>query len=232
MNFQPAPLNGKLQAGAVLSGRALVVEQEGAVEFLDVDPALLNWLEACACSSKRRAAFSGSANGRSTVSFKIKISRFPMPGEWHGGGSPVMPVWHDVHRTCSATLLADETPTDRRPGQVLGQGVQPDIDHASIAFTARTLDVAGYVAVREPFRRTAGWVFVVDARRCGAIADDPAADDYANFQSLGDWNRGKPQRVVRGRDCAGAIGTDSSTSLTAPASALVVFFRTTDDWAL
>jgi hypothetical protein len=55
---------------------------------------------------------------------------------------------------------------------------------------------------------------------------------YAKFQSLGDWNRGKPQRVVRGRDCAGAIGTDSSTSLTAPASALVVFFRSTDDWAL
>ena len=70
MNFQPAPLNGKLQAGAVLSGRALVVEQEGAVEFLDVDPALLNWLEACACSSKRRAAFSGSANGRSAVQFQ------------------------------------------------------------------------------------------------------------------------------------------------------------------
>jgi hypothetical protein len=167
MNFQPAPLNGKLQAGAVLSGRALVVEQEGAVEFLDVDPALLNWLEACACSSKRRAAFSGSANGRSTVSFKTKISRFPMPGEWQGGGSPVMPVWHDVHRTCSATLLADEPPTDRRPGQILGQGVQPDIDHASIAFVARTFDAAGYVAVREPFRRTAGWVFVV--RSCTSL---------------------------------------------------------------
>ena len=45
MNFQPAPFNSKLQAGAVLRGRALVVEQEGAVEFLDVDPALLNWLE-------------------------------------------------------------------------------------------------------------------------------------------------------------------------------------------
>ena len=157
MNFQPAPLNGKLQAGAVFSGRALVVEQEGAVEFLDVDPALLNWLEACACSSKRRAAFSGSANGRSTVSFKTKISRFPMPGEWQGGGSPVI----------SATLLADEPPTDRRPGQILGHGVQPDIDHASIAFVARTFDAAGYVAVREPFRRTAGWVFVV--RSCTSL---------------------------------------------------------------
>ena len=160
MNFQPAPLNGKLQAGAVLSGRALVVEQEGAVEFLDVDPALLNWLEACACSSKRRAAFSGSANGRSAFSFKIKVSRFPMLGEWHGGGSPVMPVWHDVHRSRDAALLTAETAADLRPGQVLRQDVQPDIDHASIAFTARTLDVAGYVTVREPFGRAAGWVFI------------------------------------------------------------------------
>ena len=178
MNFQPAPFNGKLQAGAVFRGRALVVEQEGAVEFLDVDPAILNWLEACACSSKRRAAFSGSANGRSAVSFKIKVSRFPMPGEWHGSGSPVMPVWHDVHRTCGAAFLADEAPADRRPGQILGQGVQPDIDHASIAITARTLDVAGYVTVREPFGRAAGWVFVSrSCGRCEAIADDSAADD-------------------------------------------------------
>ena len=45
MNFQPAPFNGALQAGAVLRGRALVAKQEGAVEFLDVYPAILNWLE-------------------------------------------------------------------------------------------------------------------------------------------------------------------------------------------
>jgi hypothetical protein len=37
MNFQPAPFAGVLQAGAVLRGRALVAEQEGTVEFLDVD---------------------------------------------------------------------------------------------------------------------------------------------------------------------------------------------------
>ena len=113
MNFQPAPFNGKLQAGAVLRGRALVVEQEGAVEFLDVDPALLNWLEACACSSKRRAAFSGSANGRSAVSFKIKVSRFPMLGEWHCSASSVMPVRNDIHRTRGATFPADQARTDR-----------------------------------------------------------------------------------------------------------------------
>jgi hypothetical protein len=40
----------------------------------------------------------------------------------------------------------------------LRQGIQSDIDHPSIAITARTLDVAGYVAVREPFRRASGWV--------------------------------------------------------------------------
>ena len=45
MHFQPAPFNGELQAGAVLRGRALVAEQEGAVEFLDIDPAILNWFE-------------------------------------------------------------------------------------------------------------------------------------------------------------------------------------------
>jgi hypothetical protein len=70
-------------------------------------------------------------------------------GEWHGPADSVMPVWHDVHRTGDAALLADETPTDHRPGLVLGQGVEPDVDHASIALSARTLEVAGYVAVGE-----------------------------------------------------------------------------------
>jgi hypothetical protein len=45
MHFQPAPFNGELQAGAVFRGRALVAEQEGAVEFLDIDSAILNWFE-------------------------------------------------------------------------------------------------------------------------------------------------------------------------------------------
>jgi hypothetical protein len=45
MNFQPAPFNGVLQAGAVLRGRALLAEQERAVEFLDINPAILNWFE-------------------------------------------------------------------------------------------------------------------------------------------------------------------------------------------
>ena len=45
MQFQPIPCDGELQAGAVFRGRALVAEQEGAVEFLDIDPAIPNWFE-------------------------------------------------------------------------------------------------------------------------------------------------------------------------------------------
>jgi hypothetical protein len=46
----------------------------------------------------------------------------------------------------------------------LGQGIQPNIDHAPIALTARTLDVAGHVAVGDPFRRAARWVFACPSR--------------------------------------------------------------------
>src|SRR6267142_6904938 len=45
MQFQPAPCDGQIQAGAVFRGRAPVDEQEGAVELLDIDPAILNWFE-------------------------------------------------------------------------------------------------------------------------------------------------------------------------------------------
>jgi hypothetical protein len=83
-----------------------------------------------------------------------------MPGEWHGASDSVMPVWHDVHRTFDAAFLADEATADRRPGQGLGQGVEPDVDQAPIALRARTLDVAGHVTVRDPFRRAAEGIFV------------------------------------------------------------------------
>ena len=45
VHFQPAPFDGELQSGAVLRGRALVSEQERAVQFFDVDSAILNWFE-------------------------------------------------------------------------------------------------------------------------------------------------------------------------------------------
>jgi hypothetical protein len=65
-----------------------------------------------------------------------------------------MPVWQDVHRTGGAAFLADEAPGDCRSRQILGQGVQPNIDHPSIAL-GRTLDIAGYVTASDPFRRSA-----------------------------------------------------------------------------
>jgi hypothetical protein len=72
----------------------------------------------------------------------------------------VMPVAGDVHGTGRAAFPANEAAADFRPGQVLRQGVQSDIDHAAITFAAGTLDIAGYVPVRDPFRRTARRVFV------------------------------------------------------------------------
>jgi hypothetical protein len=83
-----------------------------------------------------------------------------MPGEWHGAADSVMPVRHDVHRTCGATFPAHKAAADCRPGQIRGQGVQPNIDHPLTALTARTLDVAGNVTVSDPFRRLAKREFV------------------------------------------------------------------------
>ena len=84
-----------------------------------------------------------------------------MLGEWHSSASSVMPVWHDVHRTRRATFLAHEAAADL---QVLGQGIQSNVDHPTIAIAARTLDVAGHVTVREPFGGTAGCVFAYPSR--------------------------------------------------------------------
>jgi hypothetical protein len=69
----------------------------------------------------------------------------PTLGKRHACILPVMPVRHDVHRTCSATFGADKAPADLRPGAILRQGIQSDVDQAIAA--AVTLDVAGYVAI-------------------------------------------------------------------------------------
>ena len=45
MQFQPTPCDGEIQAGAVFRRRALVDEQKGAVELLDIDAAFLNGFE-------------------------------------------------------------------------------------------------------------------------------------------------------------------------------------------
>jgi len=103
----------------------------------------------------------------------------------------VMPVWHDVHRTFDATFLADKAAADRRPRQILGQGVQSDIDHAAIALAARTLDVAGHMTVREPVGRTAGRVFACMSRLWSLRSHRRGFRGRrrdANYQSLGERN--------------------------------------------
>ena len=45
MNFQPASFNSVLQAGAVFRGRALVAEQERAIELFDIDATILDRFE-------------------------------------------------------------------------------------------------------------------------------------------------------------------------------------------
>ena len=45
MNFQPAPFDREFQAGAVLSRSASVHIQERTVDFLDIDPTILNGFE-------------------------------------------------------------------------------------------------------------------------------------------------------------------------------------------
>ena len=75
-----------------------------------------------------------------------------MPGKWHRGGGPVMPVRHDVHRTCSTAFFADETPSNRRPGQILRQSIEPNVDHASITGARRALNVASHMTYGDPFR--------------------------------------------------------------------------------
>ena len=155
MQHQPAPCDGYLQAGAVLRGRAHVAEQEWTIDPLDINPAILNGFEGASVLQQSARALLTVAVGRSASVSKAEVSRFPVLGEWHGAADSVMPVRNDVHRTSGTTLLAHDAAADRRPRQIPRQGVEPDVDHASIAFTARTLDVAGYETVRAPFRRGA-----------------------------------------------------------------------------
>ena len=114
-----------------------------------------------------------------------------MPGEWHAHVLHVMPVRHDVHRSRSAAFLADKAAADRRPGQVLRQGIQSDVDHATITLSARALNVAGYVAVREPFgrgRREGICLSVENVVAAKPLRMIPRKTGSANFQSIGDRN--------------------------------------------
>jgi hypothetical protein len=63
----------------------------------------------------------------------------------NGTGATVLSCQFGTIFTDPAVLasLADEASADCRPRQVLAQGVQANIDHASIALAARALGAAG-----------------------------------------------------------------------------------------
>jgi hypothetical protein len=65
--------------------------------------------------------------------------------------------WFRVKMAGKGDLPAHKPPANARPRLILGQGIEPDIDHA-IATMAVTLDVAGNVPVSEPFGGTAGQI--------------------------------------------------------------------------
>ena len=71
MQHQPALGDRILEAGLVLSWRALQLKQKRPVDLLDVDPAILDGSNALAISSSLRAAVSGLANGRSAANFIV-----------------------------------------------------------------------------------------------------------------------------------------------------------------
>jgi hypothetical protein len=67
-----------------------------------------------------------------------------MLGEWHGMTGSVMPVRHDVHRTCRATFGADKALADLRPGAILRKTIQPDVDQTIMmprSATSRKLSI-------------------------------------------------------------------------------------------
>jgi hypothetical protein len=69
MQFQPTLCDGTIQAGAVFRGRALVAEQERAIDLLDMDSAILNRFEGVRMLHQATRAFSGSEYGRSVAYF-------------------------------------------------------------------------------------------------------------------------------------------------------------------
>ena len=113
----PAP---RRETGAVFGRRAFVLIQEGAVDLLDIDAAILDRLERAGSSMILRAAFSGLAKGRSAVSFGGE-SRLPSHTEWHRVTYPVMPIRDDVHSACCSADGAHQAPTDTRPRLILGR---------------------------------------------------------------------------------------------------------------
>ena len=71
MQHQPALGDRMVEPGLVLRGRALELEQKRPVDLLNIDPAVLDGLDALASSTSLRAAASGSAKGRRATNFIV-----------------------------------------------------------------------------------------------------------------------------------------------------------------
>jgi len=78
---QPAALDRELEAGAVFGQGALELGQERPVDLLDVDAAVLHWLEGVGSSSSLRAATSGSAYERSGTNFIWYLCPLSLSGQ-------------------------------------------------------------------------------------------------------------------------------------------------------
>jgi hypothetical protein len=71
---EPALLDGVAHASPKLRWAALELGQERPVDRLDVDAAVLNWLDTVCDLDSLRAAASGSAKGRYSTNFMLRPS--------------------------------------------------------------------------------------------------------------------------------------------------------------
>ena len=69
MQPKPAAFDCQFQPSTVFGRRSLQLGEEGPVDFLDMDPAVLNGFNRVCDLISLRAAASGSAQGRSVANF-------------------------------------------------------------------------------------------------------------------------------------------------------------------
>jgi hypothetical protein len=84
MQFQPAARYRELKAGGVFGGRGVVAEEKKAVDFLDVDPAILDGFKGLRMFHEAPSCLLRIGIGSSGRKFHKRFSSFPMLGEWHG----------------------------------------------------------------------------------------------------------------------------------------------------
>ena len=189
MHFQPASCDREFEASAVLSGRSPVDVEKGTIDRFDVDAAIRVRFKGVRVLEKTTRSLFRLGKRSVGGQFQDLISRFPMLRKWHGSGSPVMPVWHDIHRTRGAAFFADEAPRDRRPRQILGQRC---LSRTSIARRLHiraehwTLQVTCPSAIQLP--GVPSGKPSVDLKRAEPSRSFRGRQRVANYQFVGIWN--------------------------------------------